>query len=104
MEDWIVDIADYVREQYTPHMKKQYGADLVSAEEYDSYEIAGRQLAAGVYTYKLQGYLIDMVRAYDVQDRQTVVFTRRWNRRSPATGPTRTITIPLICTPAGSMT
>ena len=29
---------------------------------------------------KLQGYLIDMVRAYDVQDRQTVVFTAKWIR------------------------
>ena len=80
MEDWIVDIADYVREQYTPHMRKQYGADLVSAEEYDSYEIAGRQLAAGVYTYKLQGYLIDMIRAYEVRDRHTVVYTAKYIR------------------------
>ena len=80
MEDWIVDAADYIREQYTPHMEKQYGSNLVSAKELDSYTIGGRELAVGLYTYKLQGYLIDMIRAYEVQDRHTVVYTAKYIR------------------------
>ena len=81
-EDWIVDVADYIREQYTPHMKKQYGDDLVSSREYDHWPIGGRDLAVGVYTYRLQGYLIDMIRAYEVQDRHTVVYTAKYIRGS----------------------
>ena len=79
-EDWIVDAADYIEEQFTPHMQKKYGGDLVAYAEYEHYNIGGRDLAAGLYTYRLQGYLIDMVRAYDVQDRQTVVFTAKYIR------------------------
>ena len=79
-EDWIVDVADYIREQYTPQMKKKYGKDLVASKEYDHFTIAGRDLAVGMYTYKLQGYLIDMIRAYEVQDRHTVIYTAKYIR------------------------
>ena len=79
-EDWIVEAADYIKEQFTPHMKKQYGDDLVAYTEFEHYNIGGRDLAAGLYTYRLQGYLIDMVRAYDVQERHTVVFTAKYIR------------------------
>ena len=79
-EDWIVETADYIREQFTPHMKKQYGDDLVAFAEFEHYNIGGRDLAAGLYTYRLQGYLIDMVRAYDVQERHTVVYTAKYIR------------------------
>ncbi|MBQ8092179.1 MAG: hypothetical protein IJ242_01185 [Clostridia bacterium] len=78
-EDWIVDVADYVHEQYTPRIKKSYGNDLVSFKEYENYSIAGRQMqAAALYSYKLQGYIIDMLRLYDVQDGHTVVFTAKY--------------------------
>ena len=33
MEDLIVDSENLIREQYTPHMQKQYGSDLVAAQE-----------------------------------------------------------------------
>lgn len=78
-EDWLVDVADYVHEQYTPRIQKQYGSDLVSYVEYEDYTIGGRKMqAAALYTYKLQGYLIDMLRVYDVQDHHTVVFTAKY--------------------------
>ena len=77
-EDWIVEMAEYIREQYTPHMKKQYGKDLISVEEFDHYRIAGRDLAVGKYTYKLQGHKIDLIRAYEVQDRHTVIYTAKY--------------------------
>ena len=79
-EDWLVEAAEYIEEQFTPYMKGKYGKDLVAAEEFEHFRIGGRDLAVGLYTYRLQGYLIDMVRAYDVQDRQTVVFTAKWIR------------------------
>ncbi len=79
-EDWIVDAEDYLEEQYTPYMKKKYGRDLLSWEEREHYSIGGRELAVGLYTYRLQGRLIDMLRAYDVQDRRTVVYTAKYIR------------------------
>ena len=79
-EDWIVDAMtiDYIHENYTPHMQKQYGSDLVSYQEYDAYTIGGRSMPAAVYTYRLQGYLIDMVRAYDTQNGHTVIYTAKY--------------------------
>ena len=77
-EDWLVDVADYIREQEEPHFKKQYGADLISSKVYDHYTLGGRDVAAGVYSYKLQGYTIDMIRAFEVQDRRTVVYTAKY--------------------------
>ena len=79
-EDWIAETAEYIHEQYTPYMQKQYGENLVSYEEYDHYSIGGRDMAAGIYTYRLQGYLIDMIRAYDVQNGPTVAFTAKYIR------------------------
>ena len=78
LEDWLVDVADFMREQFTPHMREQYGDDLVSVAEYDPFTIGGREMPAAVYTYRLQGYLIDMVRAFDTQDGHTVYFTAKY--------------------------
>lgn len=77
-EDWIVEAAEYIREQYTPHMREKYGDDLVAVTEYETYTIGGRQMPAALYKYRLQGYIIDMLRAYDVQDGHTVVFTAKY--------------------------
>ena len=77
-EDWIVEAGDYIREQYTPHMKEQYGENLVSYDEYDAYTIGGKTMAVGLYTYRLQGYLIDMIRAYDVVNGHTVIYTAKY--------------------------
>lgn len=77
-EDWIVEAAEYLHEQYTPHMQKQYGEDLVSYKEYDSVTIGGRDMPAAVYTYRLQGYLIDMIRAMDTVNGHTVIYTAKF--------------------------
>ncbi len=77
-EDLLADVEEYIHEQYTPHMLKQYGDDLVSYEEYDSYTIGGREMTAGVYTYRLQGYLIDMIRAYENVNGHTVAYTAKY--------------------------
>ena len=77
-EDLIVEAYEYIREQFTPHMRAQYGDDLVACREYEAYEIGGRTLPAGVYTYRLQGYLIDMIRIYDSTGARTSAFTAKY--------------------------
>ena len=77
-EDWIVDAEDLISEQYTPYMQKKYGDDLVSVTEYDEYTLGGRPVSAALYTYKLQGYLIDMIRAYENVNGYTVIYTAKY--------------------------
>ena len=77
-EDLIVDAGDLVREQFTPYMKKKYGKDLVSFREEDEYMLGGRTMSAGIYTYKLKGYLIDCVRAYENVNGHTVAYTAKY--------------------------
>ena len=74
-EDWIMDAENLIREQYTPYMQKKYGDDLVAVTEFDEYTLGGRPVSAALYTYKLQGYLIDMSRAYENVNGHTVSYT-----------------------------
>ena len=77
-EDLIVEAFEYINEQYTPHMKQKYGSDLVSYESKADYEIGGKKLPAGLYTYKLQGYSINMIRIYDSTGKRTVAYTAKF--------------------------
>lgn len=77
-EDLIAEPLEYIREQVTPHFQQQYGDDLVAYVEYETYDIGGKQLPAGLYTYRLQGYLIDMLRLYDSTGSQTVSYTAKY--------------------------
>ena len=77
-EDWIVDAEDLISGQYTPYMQKKYGDDLVSVTEDDEYTLGGRPVKAALYTYKLQGYLIDMIRAYENVNGHTVIYTAKY--------------------------
>ena len=77
-EDWIVDVGDLISEQYTPYMQNKYGDDLVSVKEFDEYTLGGRPVSAALYTYKLQGYLIDMIRAYENVNGHTVIYTAKY--------------------------
>ena len=77
-EDWIMDAEDLIGEQYTPYMQKKYGDDLVSVTEFDEYTLGGRPVSAALYTYKLQGYLIDMIRAYEYVNGHTVTYTAKY--------------------------
>jgi len=76
--DLIAEPLEYIKEQYTPHMQQQYGDDLVSFVEYEYYEIGGKQLPAGLYTYRLQGHMVDALRIYDSTGDQTVVYTAKY--------------------------
>ena len=77
-EDLIAEPFDYIMEQYTPYMRNRYGEDLVSFTEFESYTLGGREMPAAVYTYRLQGYLIDCIRAYDSSGERTVAYTAKY--------------------------
>ena len=77
-EDLIGDIEEYIHEQYTPYMQKKYGEDLVAVNEFDDFKIGGRTMTAGLYTYKLQGYLVDLLRAYENINGRTVAYTAKY--------------------------
>ena len=70
--------ADYLREQYTPHMQEKYRDDLLAAHEYEYYEIGGRQLPVGIYTYNLQGHTIKLIRVMDSTGWRTVIYTAKY--------------------------
>lgn len=77
-EDLLGDVEEYIHEQYTPYMQRKYGEDLVSYTELDNYKIGGRTMTAGLYTYKLQGYLVDLLRAYENVNGRTVAYTAKY--------------------------
>ena len=77
-EDLIVEAYEYIKEQYTPHMKEKYGNSLVSFEEKEDYEIGGKKLPAGIYTYKVGDYTIEQIRIYDSTGKATVAFTAKY--------------------------
>ena len=76
--DLIAEPFEYIKEQVTPYYREKYGDDLVAVNEIESYEIGGKQLPAGLYTYKLQGYLIDLLRLFDSTGDQTVAYTAKY--------------------------
>ena len=69
---------EYIREQWTPHMRELYGDDLVGAVEYEYYDIGGKQLPAGMYMYRLQGYIICALRVYESTPQGTVCYTAKY--------------------------
>ena len=76
--DTIAEPAEFIKEQYTPHMREQYGDDLRGVVEYEYYDVGGKQLAAARYTYKVQEYMVDMLRLYEVTPTGTVVYTAKF--------------------------
>ena len=77
-EDLLAEPFEYIQEQFTPYMEDKYGEDLVNVTEIEDYEIGGGHYPAALYTYKLQGYLIDMWRIYDSTGDQTVAYTAKY--------------------------
>lgn len=77
---------EIIREQYTPYVQNKYGKDLLEYAEYEAYEIGGKSLPAGVYTYQLSnGAVIDMVRIFDSTGKQTVVYTAKFEHGEDGT-------------------
>lgn len=74
----IVETYELIREQYTPHIKDQYGDDLLSTSEYPHFIIGGRDAPAGVYTYRVQGKEVVMIRIYDSTGPRTAIFTAKY--------------------------
>lgn len=74
----IVETYEYLKEQYTPHVKEQYGKDLLSSTEYERFLIGGKALPAGVYYYRVQGKTVVMVRIYDSTGGGTAVYTAKF--------------------------
>ena len=81
-EDLLGEPLEYIKEQYTPYMQEKYGDDLVAFVEYEFYDVGGKQLPAGLYTYRLQGHLIDALRLYDSTGDTTVVYTAKYENSS----------------------
>ena len=77
-EDRIMEPMEYIREQYTPHIRAQYGADLLDCEEIEDYDIGGKTLPAGLYTYRVQSATVQMLRLYDSTGPQTVAYTAKY--------------------------
>ena len=78
VDEEIEDAAAYIREQFTPYMESKYGDSLILTKEYTSLSIGGREMPVGLYSYLLQGYQIDMLRAYDVREGYSIAFTAKF--------------------------
>ena len=78
--DLIMEPFEFIREQLTPSVKKQYGDKLLSVEEIEAYSVGGKTLPAGLYTYRLQDYTIEMLRIIDSTGKHTVGYTAKYVR------------------------
>lgn len=77
-EDLLGEPYEYIQEQYTPHMRQKYGEALASFEEIERYEIGGKQLPAGLYSYYVGDTLVDMLRLMDSSGSRTVSYTAKF--------------------------
>lgn len=74
----IVEAAEYLKEQYTPHMEAQYGDNLLRSSVYDRFLIGGKELPAGRYEYNVNGNTVIMLRVMDSTGSRTVVYTAKF--------------------------
>lgn len=74
----LVDGWEYLTEMYTPKIIDQYGEDLVDYQEYEDFQVGGKTLPAGIYSYKLQGYIVDLIKVFDSVDGHTVTYTAKY--------------------------
>jgi len=77
-EDLLGEPYEYIQEQYTPHMRNKYGEALADVEEIERYEIGGKQLPAGLYSYYVGDTLVDMLRLMDSTGSRTVSYTAKF--------------------------
>ena len=72
------DPASYIHESLSPRIEEKYGDDFAGMVEYEYYTIGGKDLPGAKYTYRLQGYVVDMLRLYEVLDDCTVTYTAKY--------------------------
>lgn len=77
-EDLLAEPFEFIHEQYTPHIQQKYGDALAEFEEIEAYEIGGKQLPAGRYSYYVQDTLVDMLRLMDSTGDRTVSYTAKF--------------------------
>lgn len=77
-EDLLGEPFEYIHEQYTPHIRQKYGQALESFEEIEGYEIGGKALPAGRYSYYVGDTLVDMLRLMDSTGSRTVSYTAKF--------------------------
>lgn len=77
-EDLLGEPYEYIQEQYTPHMRNKYGEALADVQEIERYEIGGKQLPAGLYSYYVGDTLVDMLRLMDSTGSRTVSYTAKF--------------------------
>jgi hypothetical protein len=77
-EDLLGEPFEYIHEQYTPHIRQKYGQALESFEEIEGYEIGGKTLPAGRYSYYVGDTLVDMLRLMDSTGSRTVSYTAKF--------------------------
>lgn len=77
-EDLLGEPYEYIQEQYTPHMRQKYGEALADFKEIERYEIGGKQLPAGLYSYYVGDTLVDMLRLMDSTGSRTVSYTAKF--------------------------
>ena len=56
----------------------KYGEALADFEEFERYEIGGKQLPAGLYSYYVGDTLVDMLRLMDSSGSRTVSYTAKF--------------------------
>ena len=74
----IAEDYEYLKEQYTPHIKEVYGDDLISYSEYERFAIGGRLLPLGRYSYRVKDQSVTMLRVIDSSGKRTVVYTAKY--------------------------
>jgi hypothetical protein len=77
-EDLLGEPFEYIHEQYTPYIREKYGKALESFEEIEDYEIGGKTLPAGRYSYYVGDTLVDMLRLMDSTGSRTVSYTAKF--------------------------
>lgn len=77
-EDLLGEPFEYIQEQFTPYIRQKYGEALADFEEIKGYEIGGKRLPAGLYSYYVGDTLVDMLRLMDSTGDRTVSYTAKF--------------------------
>ena len=78
------DGAEHLSNDYTQHMHEQYGSNLIGEVQYEYYDIGGKKLPAALFTYKVDGGTLCLLRLEEVRDDQTTVqYTAKYVNGDP---------------------